>query len=130
MGAGHAFECWASSDDVEEFRAHISCRYPPAIATPSRTISHPGGAGASWFACCGCWQGLASLCGRGVRSDQLYLFVTKARFRELVGGGASSDDQASEFFDRWRENVPVARRWGTDSEPSVSVAVDGVFLSR
>ena len=61
---------------------------------------------------------------------QLYLFVTRDGFRELVGSAASSRRHASELFDRWLENVPGERRWGTADVPSVSVVVDGVFLPR
>lgn len=135
-GGGHAFERWALSDDLEEFRAHISSRYlaeSSSLAPSTTAVSRDsGGSSVSWPACCGCWKGLLSLCRRAAPVDegkQLYLFVTKDRFREMIGSAASRQE-SSDFFDRWHRSVPGDRRWGSVEDPSVSVAVDGVFLPR
>ena len=131
-GGWHAFEAWAESDDCESFAAHITSFYSrPVLDLPSSmpaSVSSP--TESSWWCCC--WSGLSQLGRRDTSSPgkQLFLFVTKDRFAELIGSGAASRAEAGEFFDRWRSNVPEDRRWGTASAPSVSVDVDGVLLPR
>ena len=131
-GAAHAFHLWAESDDRESFGAHISngATRPVLDLSSSRPASDSSQMESSWWCCC--WSGLSKLCRRdtAAASKQLFLFVTKDRFAELIGTAAASRAEAVDFFDRWRSNVPEDRRWGTASAPSVSVVVDGVLLPR
>ena len=131
-GGGHAFEVPAESDDRESFAAHITSVYSRPVLDPpsSRPASGSFQTESSWWCCC--WSGLSKLCRRdtAAASKQLFLFVTKDRFAELIGSAAASRAEAGEFFNRWRSNVPEDRRWGTASAPSVSVDVDGVLLPR
>ena len=60
---------------------------------------------------------------------QLWLFI---RPEDIVGlsNNRVSQQQAPGIFKRWYRNVPLARRWGSSSHPSVAVAVDGVLVPR
>ena len=53
----------------------------------------------------------------------MWLFV---RPEDIVGlsNDRVSQRQAPGIFERWCWNVPLARRWGSSSHPSVAVAVD------
>lgn len=131
-GGAHAFQAWAESDDCESFAAHITSFYArPVAELPSSSPSSVSSPTESSCWCC-CWSGLSRLWRRDTSSSgkQLFLFVTKDSFAQLIGSGAASRAEAGEFFDRWRSNVPEDRRWGTASAPSVSVDVDGVLLPR
>lgn len=135
-GAGHAFDVWAESDDVESFAAHITTDYSDsAMDLPSSTsslmpASESSQTESSWWCCC--WSGLSRLWRRDTASPskQLYMFVTKDRFVEAIGTAAASRAEAGAYFERWHSKVPHTRRWGTPACPSVSVEVDGVFLPR
>ena len=127
-GGGHAFECWARTDDVVDFGAHITFEYPAAASAVSAAAVVAPPSSSCWG---GCLSGLRSFCGRAARADsgkQLYLFVNEENFGSLIGD-AFSREEASVLFARWLGNVPGHRRWGHSAErPSVSVAVDGVYL--
>ena len=127
--AAYAFHRWALSDDIDSFGAHITCGPPRSVQEPVSTPAFVPSQvqSSSW---CACWIGLRRLLCRESGDKQLFLFVNKDQFAQLIGGGASSRAEADEFYDRWYFNVPENRRWGFDEVSSVSVAVDGVFLAR
>ena len=133
--AGHAFHCWAESDDIHIFSAHITNGPPRPAQAPcvssSASVAAQVPAQVQSSPWCGCWSGLRRLLGWDPASSdkQLFLFVTKDHFVQLIGGAASSRAESDELYDRWYFNVPENRRWGSEA-PSVSVAVDGIFLSR
>ena len=58
---------------------------------------------------------------------RLWLFV---RPEDIVGlsNNRVSQQQAPGILKRWYRNVPLARRWGSSSHPSVAVAVDAASL--
>ena len=60
---------------------------------------------------------------------QLWLFVGPEDIAALSNNRVSQE-QAPGIFERWYRNVPLSRRWGSSSHPSVAVAVDGVLVPR
>ena len=117
----YAWSRWAESDDVEQFLAHITARYPRR--EPSTPVVAPRVLGLG---------GLSRMmwCCRRRSSSSLVLFVTADDFGRMAGSGVRSREEAEACFARWRSNVPQSRRWGTAECPSVSVSVDGVQVPR
>ena len=139
LGAGHAFDLWAQSDDVVEFKAHISSRYDGAPSASAAPVSSDALRVSGDTPCTSCWTGLSRLWSSwrisrdedsGISDGQLSLFVTRQAFPELVGRALSRPD-AFAAFDRWRAFVAEDRRCGSSHAPSVRVLVesDSIFPS-
>ena len=128
MEQPYAWDAWAQSDDVHEFRAHITACYSSVVSTPEASPPplrrRRRGLFGALFDCCRRRPAFDAV----PEQEQLVLFVAEEDMRTMAGSGIRSDEEAAACFASWYRNVSPSRRMGTPSRPSVIVEVDGVAV--